>query len=248
MPDVKGRADAKPAWDAAILADFGLGLMSQNVLRQLCPLVRRGARIVSGDVSSKRSHLMAMTDMDLLCPSESELRETYRQFDESLPAIVYRLLNVTRARHAIVTMGPEGLIAFDRLPGFEAAAGEWGTKVKQEHVPALAAVAVDPLGCGDALLAAATLALCSGGNLVAASFLGAAAAGVQVRRLGNTVVTASDLRHAVARLHSAHLAYAPSEAGMSRPGRAAEPGYAPVAHASPALASVRAGAAWEEAG
>lgn len=212
-------------WDAAIVADFGLGLMSQSVLRRVCPLVRSGARIVAGDVSSKRSHLTSLMDMDLLCPSESELRETYRQFDESLPTIVYRLLNVTRTKHAIVTMGPEGLIAFDRLPGFDRASGEWGSKVKQEHVPALAATAVDPLGCGDALLAAATLALASGGSLLAASFLGAAAAGVQVRRLGNTVVTSADLRHAVARLHSAHLAYAPTDVGgasISRPARRAD--------------------------
>jgi sugar/nucleoside kinase (ribokinase family) len=164
-----------------------------------------------------------MTDMDLLCPSESELRETYRQFDESLPAIVYRLLATTRARHAIVTMGPEGLIAFDRMPGFERTAGEWGTKVKQEHVPALSGSAVDPLGCGDALLAAATLALCSGGGLLEASFLGAAAAGVQVQRLGNTVISASDLRHAVARLHSAHLAYMPHEATARRAARVIAP-------------------------
>ena len=208
-----GETLGNQVWDAAIVADFGLGLMSQSVLRRVCPMVRRGARIVSGDVSSKRSNLMAMMDMDLLCPSESELRETYREFDESLPTIVYRLLNVTRAKHAIVTMGPEGLVAFDRLPGFDSSAGEWGSKVKQEHVPALAAAAVDSLGCGDALLAAATLALASGGSLLAASFLGAAAAGAQVRRLGNTVVTSADLRQAVARLHSAHLAYAPNEVG-----------------------------------
>ena len=132
-----GTAPSDTGWDAAIVADFGLGLLSESVLRRLCPMVRSAARVVCGDVSSKRSHLMAMTDMDLLCPSESELREAYRQFDESLPAIAYRLMAVTRAKHAIVTMGPEGLIAFDRLADFARESGEWGTKVKQEHVPAL---------------------------------------------------------------------------------------------------------------
>ncbi len=199
------------AFDATIIADFGLGLLSQSLLRRLCPLARQHSRFLAGDVSGKRSNLSYLTEMDLLCPSEAELRETYRQFDESLPAVAYHLLSATRAKHALITMGSEGLVAFDRTPDFTRSAGEWGTKVTAEHVPALAASAVDPLGCGDALLAAATLTLASGGSLLAAGFLGAAAAATQVQRLGNTVISASDLRGAIARLHSAHLAYAPSE-------------------------------------
>jgi rfaE bifunctional protein kinase chain/domain/rfaE bifunctional protein nucleotidyltransferase chain/domain len=198
-------------FDATIIADFGLGLLSQSLLRRLCPLARRHSRILSGDVSGKRSNLSYLTDMDLLCPSETELRETYRQFDESLPAVAYHLLSATRAKHALITMGSEGLVAFDRTPDFTSSAGEWGTKVTAEHVPALAATAIDPLGCGDALLAAATLTLACGGSLLAAGFLGAAAAATQVQRLGNTVISASDLRNSIARLHSAHLTYAPNE-------------------------------------
>jgi rfaE bifunctional protein kinase chain/domain len=224
--------------DAAIVADFGLGLLSRSALVRLCPIVRAGARVVAGDASSKRSHLLSMLHMDLLCPSESELREAHQQFDESLPAVAYRLLAATRTRHAIISMGSEGLVAFDRLPGFEQSTGEWGAKVKQEHVPALSGSAVDPLGCGNALLATAALTLCSGGDLLTASFLGATAAGVQIQRLGNTVVSSSDLRHAVARLHSAHLAYAPNEAAVSRPTIAH--------HHQPALAG--GSGEWEGAG
>ncbi len=213
-PSTPRHLDTSTPFDACIIADFGLGLLSQSLLRRLCPIARRHSRILSGDVSGKRSNLSYLTDMDLLCPSEAELRETYRQFDDSLPAVAYHLLSATRAKHALITMGSEGLVAFDRTPDFTATAGEWGTKVTAEHVPALAASAVDPLGCGDALLTAATLALASGGgggSLLAAAFLGAAAAATQVQRLGNTVVSSSDLRNAAARLHSAHLAYAPNE-------------------------------------
>jgi rfaE bifunctional protein nucleotidyltransferase chain/domain len=202
--------------DAAVIADFGLGLLTPGVLDRLCPLLRPRVGVMSGDVSGKRSHLLRLTDMDLLCPSEGELREATRQFDEGLPAVAFRLLAEARARAAVVTMGPEGLIAFDRLPGFEQRAGEWGTKMTAEHVPALAGAAVDPLGCGDALLSAATLALAAGGTLLQAAFLGSVAAATQAQRLGNTVVGSSDLRHGVARLHASHLAYAP-EAAAGRP-------------------------------
>lgn len=243
------------AFDAAIIADFGLGLFSQSLLRRLCPLVRAGARIVSGDVSGKRSNLPHLMDMDLLCPSEAELRETYRQFDDSLSAVVYRLISATRARHAIISMGAEGLVAFDRLPGFAQTVGEWGAKVSAEHVPALSGAAVDPLGCGDSLLAVATLALAGRGSLLAASFLGAAAAGVQVQRLGNTVVSAGDLRSAIARLHTSHLAYAPSQVAAVRRYQSesviSDPSAAhgkKMQEAEPQFVDAAEVGAWEEAG
>ncbi len=199
------------ATDAAVIADFGLGLMSAGLLRSLCPLVRARSGVASGDVSGRRSHLPHFSGLDLLCPSESELRDAYHQHDDSLPAAAYRLLSGTRTRHAIVTMGSEGLVAFDRLAGFDDAQQHWGARVKAEHVPALAPAAIDPLGCGDALLAAATLALASGGSLLAGAFLGAVSAGVQAQRLGNPSVSAGDVRSGVARLHTAHLAYVPAE-------------------------------------
>ena len=59
----------------------------------------------------------------------------------------------------------------------------------------------------DALLAATTLALSSGAEMIAAAYLGAAAAAVQVQRLGNQPVGAADIRRQIARTQSSHLAY-----------------------------------------
>ncbi len=191
--------------------------------------VRSGARvrILSGDVSGSRSNLRLMREMDLLCPSESELRDAYRDFDESLPSVVWQLLRDTASRHAIITMGADGLVAFDRLPDAESMApvpeGDgFRSRLRGDHVPTLCGHAVDALGCGDALLATATLALASGAPLLPAAFLGSIAAAAQAQRLGNTVVTASDLRHGIVRTHAAHLTYSPNESARSR-ARAAAP-------------------------
>ncbi len=154
--------------------------------------------------------------MDLLCPSESELRESYGAFDRGLPTVTWQLLEETHSKAAMVTMGPEGLIAFNRLPGAEAMGNSFASRLKAEHVPALAPFAIDPLGCGDSLIAAATLALASGGSLLAAAFLGSAAAAVQAQRIGNIPISATDLRQTVVRINSAHIAYAPAEVVNSR--------------------------------
>jgi rfaE bifunctional protein kinase chain/domain/rfaE bifunctional protein nucleotidyltransferase chain/domain len=209
--------DATRGAQGAIVADFGQGLFTPAVVARTCTACRKSAQVLSGDVSSRRSNLRAMHSMDLLCPSETELREAFGAFDRGLPTVTWELLDETRSRHAIVTMGPEGLIAFDRLPGAESLAeGSFASRLRAQHVPALAPFAIDPLGCGDSLIAAATLAMTGGASLLGAAFLGSAAAAIQAQRLGNIPISATDLRQSIVRIQSAHMAFAPAEVVNSR--------------------------------
>jgi bifunctional ADP-heptose synthase (sugar kinase/adenylyltransferase) len=83
------------------------------------------------------------------------------------------------------------------------------------------------------MLAAATLALTTGASLLSASFIASVAAAIQVQRLGNTVISATDLRQALARLHSSHLTYTSPEVIEAR-------GMSPTARRSPAIAGAGA--------
>jgi len=197
--------------DAAIVADFGLGLLTPGVLERLIPKLRRSARVLTGDVSGRRSSLTAMRGLDLVCPSESELRDAVGNYGDGLPAVTWEHLQKSGTHAAIVTMGAEGQIAFDRRSGGASTGSGWSSRLVGEHVPSLVPHAVDALGCGDSLLAAATLALATGSNLLGATVLGAAAAAVQAGRLGNTPVSAADLRKQLQRLHGARLAFAPED-------------------------------------
>lgn len=197
--------------DAVIIADFGQGLLSPGVLNRLCRELRPVTRIMSGDVSGRRSNLRFMVGMDLLCPSESELRDAFSSHQDALPSAAWRLFDETAATAALVTMGSEGLVAFQPSSNSPPTPDGFVSRVTSDHVPALCAHAVDALGCGDALLSAATLTLASGGSLLAAAFLGSVAAATQTQRLGNTVVSAPDLRHGVARIHTSRLTYATQE-------------------------------------
>ena len=195
--------------DAAIIADFGLGLLSPGVVERLCARLRPHAGVLSGDVSGRAGTLRSMRDMDLLCPSESELRDAFALQSEGLASVAWRLLDETGARAAVVTMGPEGLIAFAPLPDLAGGSDNpFRSRVRGEHVPALCAAAIDPMGCGDALLATATLALACGASHVAAPFLGAVAAGLHAQKLGNVPLSPVELRRSVERVTGARLAYA----------------------------------------
>lgn len=214
----RARDAAAQGADAAIIADFGLGMLGSAVTGPLCKAMRPLVGVLAGDVSGRRASLRSMREMDLLCPSERELRETIGDFGVGLPAAAWRLMHLTRARNLLVTLGGEGLVAFE--PSRDADASGWARRLRSFHLPALVPIAIDPLGCGDALLACTTLAMASGADLLQASFLGAACASREAQQLGNIPIDAASVRQAIARAHSAHLAYSVLEPTP----RALEPG------------------------
>jgi len=171
---------------AVIFADFGYGLITSGLLDRIMQPLRDSVPVITADVSGRQSNLLRFRGVDLLCPTEREVRETLHDFSSGLGALVANLLNATGARQAIITLGKQGLVTFDWPKGSAEASGH---RLRSEYVPALATRTVDPLGCGDALLATASLALAAGGSLHAAAFLGSLAAAVEVERLGNVPVS-----------------------------------------------------------
>jgi bifunctional ADP-heptose synthase (sugar kinase/adenylyltransferase) len=169
---------------AVILADFGYGMITGPLLDRVMPTIRKSVPIISADASGGQANLLRFRDADLLCPSERQVRQALNDTSSGLNAVVYRLFRATGARQALVTMGRQGLVAFDQCqitqPG-----ESWERKMRGAYLPALAGTVIDPLGCGDALLATATASLAAGGSLQAAAYLGAIAAASAGQTLGN---------------------------------------------------------------
>jgi len=203
-------------FDAAIVADFGNGLLSPGLLTRLGTALRPLVGVLSGDVSGTKAPLTAFQHFDLLSPSEAEIRGATRTFDESLPAAAWRVLEAGHTRRLFITLGGDGLIAFEPLANSATDTDNdhdsHRSRVRGEHVPALSGAPIDPMGCGDALLSAATLALTTGASTLASAFLGSIAAACEAQRLGNIPISAADLRHGMSRVAQATLAYAPDHA------------------------------------
>jgi bifunctional ADP-heptose synthase (sugar kinase/adenylyltransferase) len=180
--------DAADGAAAVVFADFGYGVVTAGLLDRVLPRLRSRVPVLAADVSGKQASLLRFRGVDLLCPSEREAREAQRDTSGGLGAVAWNLLNQTGSRHAIITLGKQGLVTFER--NREAPAD----RLHSEYLPALSTHAVDPLGCGDALLATATLALCAGGSLQAAALLGSIAASVEVQEVGNVPVSAERVR------------------------------------------------------
>lgn len=204
--------------EGVVLADFGNGLLTQRTLLEMVTHLRPKVSVMAGDVSGRRSGLVHMKSMDLLCPTEAELRQALHDYDSSLNAVVWKMMQLTGARNIFVTMGSDGLIAFERMKNEDKG---WSSRVRGQHVPALAPFAVDSLGCGDAMLSASVLAMACGGSMVDVAFLGSVAAAAEAGRVGNAVVSAADLRAGVKRCQNATLTVATARPSGAAGGRVA---------------------------
>lgn len=175
---------------AVVFADFGYGLVTESLLDRIMPSLRKTVPILTADVSGRQSSLLRFKSVDLLCPTEREVRETLHDFSGGLGSVVWNLLQATDARQAIITLGKQGLVTFwqqEHPPTAQPG------RLASEYLPAFSRYVVDPLGCGDALLATASLTLAAGGTLQAAAYLGALAAAIEISQLGNQPITAEKL-------------------------------------------------------
>ncbi len=179
--------------DAVIFCDFGYGMVTRGLLDRLRGLLGERRRVIAGDVSGPRGQLLQFKHATLLCPTERELRSSLNDFGRGLATVAWNGLDQTQSRHLLVKLGKKGVVAFDRQTQ-DASRPEWRGRLRSEYLPSLAERVVDPLGCGDAVLATATLTLAAGGNLVQAAYLGSAAAAVEIGRLGNVPIDAGSLR------------------------------------------------------
>ena len=104
--------------------------------------------------------------------------------ESSLTDIGLRLLEQTGNKDLVIKLGENGLLILN---------GQWQDgalkDARTEYLTSFADEVRDPMGAGDALLAACSLALAAGGNIFEASILGNVAAAVEILRVGNVPVT-----------------------------------------------------------
>ena len=179
--------------DAVIFCDFGYGMITAPLLSRVLPAVRQNVNILTADVSGGRNNLLHFRNVDLLCPTEREARATLNDYDSGLSSIAWDLLQKTQVRHLLITLERQGMIVFDRRSQ-RRDSPEWSGRLMSEQLPAMAEHGVDLLGCGDALLAASTLALAAGADLIPAAYIGNAAAAIEISIMGNKPVNATHLR------------------------------------------------------
>lgn len=172
--------------DGLLAVDFGYGSLSRPRMRKAAELARAVGARVFADTSSHRTASLSKffgLGCDCIYPTEAEARAYLGEPELGLPLLVSKLFSHNIAQGIALTLGPRGLVFFDRRRRSTEVDGT--TRYLPEYLPSLARHAVDPLGAGDALTTVASLARMAGSDYIEALLLGSLAAAQVVERIGN---------------------------------------------------------------
>ena len=176
-----------------LVSDFVYGVITPLILKAITELSVKHNLLVFGDLqcSSQVGNISKYKNFNLLCPTERESRIALGTQDEGLEWMANALIKKTNTSNLVMKLGREGFIAYESVvDGF----------INRQHFPALNTNPVDVAGAGDSLVAALSVGLCSGANLMKSSAIGAGMASLAVQSIGNIPVSHQQLKNYLKKL------------------------------------------------
>lgn len=174
------------AVDGVLVSDYGLGLVTEPVLKLATSFARRHKAPLTAD---SRHALLGLSGVSAVTPNEPEVEEALgvtighdmRRLERAGRALQARL----KTPSVLVTRGSDGMSLFE--------AGE-----PPRHIPVFGSDEVaDVTGAGDTVIATFTLALASGATAFEAAHLANMAGGLVVMKRGTATVSVRELKHAI---------------------------------------------------
>ncbi len=174
------------AVDGVLVSDYGLGLVSPEVLKLATTFARKHRAPLTAD---SRHALLGLAGVTAVTPNEPEVEEALgiaighdmKKLEKAGRALQARL----KTPSVLVTRGSDGMSLFE--------AGE-----PPRHIPVFGSDEVaDVTGAGDTVIATFTLALAAGASGFEAAHLANIAGGLVVMKRGTATVSARELRHAI---------------------------------------------------
>jgi rfaE bifunctional protein kinase chain/domain len=177
--------------DLLVFSDFNYGCLPQSLVVEIEKICKNfGVRMAADSQSSSQSgDILKYSGMMLITPTEREARLAIRGND-GLLILAANLARESGAENVLITLAEEGVLIYS--PNLK----QWST----DQVKSLNLNPKDVAGAGDSMLIATALSLAAGYNIWISTLLGSIAAGIQVGRLGNTPIKASELLDGVGRL------------------------------------------------
>lgn len=174
------------AVEGVLVSDYGLGLVTEEVLKLSTTFARRHKAPLTAD---SRHALLGLAGVTAVTPNEPEVEEA---LGVSIGHDMKKLERAGRALQArlktpavLVTRGSDGMSLFE--------SGQ-----KPRHIPVFGSDEVaDVTGAGDTVIATFTLALAAGASAFEAAHLANIAGGLVVMKRGTATVSAGELRRAI---------------------------------------------------
>jgi rfaE bifunctional protein nucleotidyltransferase chain/domain len=191
VENLRGRlAAVLPKVDLVVVADYGHGLLSEQLIGDLCDSgVTLAVNTQSNAGNRGFNTISKYPRSDYVCLNGGEMGLELRRRHLTMHELVPQLHERTGATRVVVTEGAKGLVCCEG-PG------------RLAEVPAFAPVVRDRVGAGDALFAITSMLFAVSAPMDLSGFFGNLAGAASVAQLGNRdhLVGGDIARHAVALL------------------------------------------------
>ena len=170
-----------------IISDFVYGVITPKILDHISEISKKHNLFLFGDLqcSSQVGDVSKFKDFSVIFPNEKEARVALKDKDSGLETICQKLIKITSSKGLLLTLGAEGLIAFDCNDD---------KKAIRQAFPSLAVNPIDVSGAGDSLMAFISTSISSGASLMNSAALGCCMSSIAVQNMGNKSIKASQVK------------------------------------------------------
>ena len=166
--------------EVVVFSDFRHGIFHADSIAALTNAIPAGAiKVADSQVSNRWGNILDFKGFDLITPNEQEARFALADQDSVVRHLAQQLHSQAQAHNLILKLGERGILTY-RHPS--------ASPRSFFYLDSFAENLVDALGAGDALLAAASLALRRSESIVQSAILGNVAAAVACESEGNSPV------------------------------------------------------------
>lgn len=174
-------------YDLIIFSDFSYGVLTKNIIENITLYAKKKSIVMVADSqsSSQIGDISKFKNMDIVTPTEREIRLSINDFESGLVVLSEKLHKKLNSKYIFTTLGSEGIVIYNSIKN----------ELLTDNIQALNTNAKDVSGAGDSLLTCSSMAKVVGANIWESAYLGSIAAAIQVSRLGNIPIKKEELLH-----------------------------------------------------
>lgn len=171
--------------DLIIFSDFSYGVLTQRLVENISKLGNTNNTLIVADSqsSSQIGDISKFKNVDLVTPTEREIRLALNDFESGLVVLSKKLSEKTSTKYIYTTLGAEGIMIYNTNKD----------DLLTDNISALGSIVKDVSGAGDSLLTCSSMALAVGSDIWQAAYLGSLAAAVQISRVGNIPISKEEI-------------------------------------------------------
>lgn len=174
-------------YDLIIFSDFSYGVLTKNIIENITLYAKKKSIVMVADSqsSSQIGDISKFKNMDIVTPTEREIRLSINDFESGLVVLSEKLHKKSNSKYIFTTLGSEGIVIYNSIKN----------ELLTDNIQALNTNAKDVSGAGDSLLTCSSMAKVVGANIWESAYLGSIAAAIQVSRVGNIPIKKEELLH-----------------------------------------------------